>query len=242
MSYLRRNCYFVRHSERADQIDKKQWLSSMPDDPNRNPDDYHNDTTITDHGVTLAKTVAHTLVTKDIIPNIGDNKVIFASRMRRCVQTAYYIAKELNIPIILSSGLALTVTAVSRRGVDKFNFWSIADIKQYCQGVVVINGDNYDEIASLPEGTLPKIALSKASWYEALDSIVLNQYIPSIIVLHSEIIYTLAESDVKPPADAPYCCIGDVTFVPGKPGHNGKYDLSELYDYEGTKIFSEYGV
>lgn len=60
---------------------------------------------------------------------------IFCSKLTRAVQTAYYIALELGLPIILSQGFAQTAAAVTR--VPDYEFLNISELQQLCPGTKV---------------------------------------------------------------------------------------------------------
>ena len=229
-------CYLIRHSERLDKIDKERWLEEVHSNSSRDPKDFSIDTSITENGILLARKAAKTLANNVPSSDLSNIKVIFSSRMRRCIETAYYIAKELNLPLCISRGLALSVSSVNKKGPDHFDFMSIEDIRQYCDGITVIDGDNNDDIETI-NNTYNEVfittKLSKLSWYEALDSITLN-YTNSITVLHSEVIKSLTKSNI--PIDIPYCCICRFIVQLSSVGRGGKYELRGIYDCEGNNI------
>ena len=230
-------CYLIRHSERLDKIDKELWLELVHSNTSRHPKDFSIDTSITENGILLAQKAVNTLTNNVSSSDLSNIKVIFSSRMRRCIETAYYIAKEVNLPLCISRGLALSVSSVNKKGPDHYNFMSIEDIRHYCDGVTVIDGDNNDDIEAINntynEVIIITTKLSKLSWYEALDSITLN-YTNSITVLHSEIIKSFTKSNV--PVGIPYCCICKFIVQTSGVGRGDKYELKSIYDCEGNSI------
>lgn len=54
----------------------------------------------------------------------GTISCIYCSRLQRCIQTAYEVAKILNVPIFISTGLAQTAKAIEQLDVKiVFNFY-----------------------------------------------------------------------------------------------------------------------
>lgn len=200
--------YVVRHSEREDEVNKKEWENTVERiyrlhrSPNqRNKLYFSQDPPITrERGRHYAEEVAVTLQGLISSSRRGDEGsvlevVLFASRMRRAVQTAYPIAQRFGIPIHLSTGLARVIPAVDR-AAGRFQFSTAQELAVDCPGVTFIDCDT--STADYP--------LSTSSWKSAVDSI--NQLVPvdaiPIIVGHRETIRGLAREKVA----TPYCCIG----------------------------------
>lgn len=137
---------------------------------------------------------------------------IYTSRLRRCVETAYPIALELNVPLVVCTGLALTALAVERRK-GLFEFHSMEDIRNFCPGVDVISCDSdvnrrhqetlccscsrsssskYDDTSGGTACVFPT-----DSWFNALTNIAVRHPV-TVIVAHRESIRNLA-SDVGLP-------------------------------------------
>eukprot|EP01039_Chlorochromonas_danica_P003961 gene3961-4333_t len=206
--------YVVRHSEREDEVNKKEWENTVEriyrlHRPNqRNKIYFSQDPPITrERGRHYAEEVAVTL--QGLISRRDDEGgaggggggsgvpqvVLFASRMRRAVQTAYPLAQRLGLPIHLSTGLARVIPAVER-AAGRFQFSTAQELASDCPGVTFIDCDT--STADYP--------LSTTSWKSAIDSI--NQLVPvdviPIIVGHRETIRGLVGEKVA----TPYCCIG----------------------------------
>lgn len=69
---------------------------------------------------------------------------LYASRLLRCVQTAYAVAKQLQVDTMyISSGLALTAAAVERwvREEDSFDHLNMDEICSICHDMVIFDCD-----------------------------------------------------------------------------------------------------
>lgn len=161
----------VRHSERIDESkileEKTSWKVAVANDTSqRHKADLYNDPILTKRGIAIAAVAAKSLrfilndcaiqtkLVGDDDSNIGsvarnisgfcsDLRIdrIYSSRLRRCIDTAYQLALNLDLPIYVSTGLALTALAVERRK-GSFEFHSRKEIRAFCPGVRVVFCDN----------------------------------------------------------------------------------------------------
>lgn len=124
---------------------------------------------------------------------------VYTSRLRRCIETAYPIALELNVPLLVCTGLALTALAVEKRGT-LFEFHNMEEIRSFCPGINVISCD--DDVsggtAVLEKSThgTPRLVPTE-NWLNALKSIA-ERHSVTVIVAHRESIRNLV-SDVGLP-------------------------------------------
>lgn len=195
---MSRKFIVVRHSERLDEVSPAQWIESVKNNNSfRDKYSLQNDTPITAVGVNIAANVAITV--RDLIlaehpntTNLSDlNIKIYSSRLMRCVQTANQLACEFNLPIHVSSGLALTAVAVRRK--SSFSFLSMTELATHCPGVVLHDCDD----AHSPH------RVSMSHWLRAIGSIIVRDEI-NIIVAHRETIRNLLGERFH----LPYCCVG----------------------------------
>ena len=143
---------------------------------------------------------------------------IYTSRLRRCIETAYPIALELNVPLLVCTGLALTALAVERRR-GLFEFHSMDEIRSFCPGINVISCDNdvnrgfhetlcccSNNSSSSSSSSSSKLEKSTGStpslvprdtWFNALTNIAVRHPV-TVIVAHRESIRNLV-SDVGLP-------------------------------------------
>lgn len=132
----------------------------------------------------------------------------------RCVQTAYQIAQELNLPIHVSSGLSLTAVAVGRRKTT-FQFQTLEELSALCPGAKLHCSDS--EASEFP--------VYKSDWLEALRDVVSRDEI-NIVVAHRETIRNLVGERIR----LPYCCIGLFVY------QNSKFFPHYLWDKDGRVI------
>jgi broad specificity phosphatase PhoE len=224
-----RRLVVLRHSERIDEVDLPLWIQMVNEEfkrnNNRNIDDFESDPLITENGKYIASDAGQTLVT-DIFSN--DNfenlRFIYCSKLRRCIETAYevskvFASKGLNIPILVSRGLALTAAAVNRKP-STFEFCDIEDIRQFCPGVEIIDCDN--------EGT--DYFIPSDNWLVAITHIV-NRNEFSFVVAHRETVRNIAGLYQK----LPYCCIAN--FSCENINENSiNFCLQQLVDKDGNPI------
>lgn len=214
------NLIVVRHGERADEVSNEWEMYCRKNVPTESFYSRKNDPVLTWDGKVQAREVS-----KKIICEVEGKKIekIFASKLLRAVQTAYEIALELSVPIVVSKGFALTAAAVAKKG-DDFEFLSLDVLKTYCHGVTLIDGDLSDnqdiskttndkftgdnssfnaenmDKSECNQTILPELIPSK-SWNESI-SYVAEKYPFSIVVAHRELIRNLACQYIR----LPYCC------------------------------------
>lgn len=191
---MSRSFLIVRHSERLDEVAPEEWVASLKDNKsNRDRYSLENDTPITARGVTLASDAAKTV--KTILStrlrnseSLRDLNVrIYSSRLLRCVQTAYQIAQELDLPIHVSSGLSLTAVAVGRRKTT-FQFQTLQELAAICPGTDLHCCDS--------EGSA--VPVTRTHWKTALQDIAARDEI-NIIVAHRETIRNLVGERIRLP-------------------------------------------
>jgi hypothetical protein len=182
----------VRHSERLDEVDEGAWKKMLAkssgrktakDDPVISPE----------RGERFALDMAKTL--KEILPRMAPDvrPVLYSSKLLRAVQTAAFVAKELNLPVRLSAGLATIIPAV-KKAAGSFEFASIDEMRSLCPGVEFIDCDQQGGNFVPP-----------SHWKDATASIVethVNEL--PIIIAHRESVRKLA-GEFK---QTPYCCLG----------------------------------
>ncbi|KAJ1434016.1 hypothetical protein B484DRAFT_446955 [Ochromonadaceae sp. CCMP2298] len=188
--------YILRHSERLDEIDPQLFLSSLQNDQSRrNKYSVENDTPITATGVDMAADAARTL--KALVlsryptgTSIDELPItLYCSKLTRCMQTAYQVARELNRPIFASSGLAMTALAVKKR---PFTFLDMPSLGNLCNGVQVHCCDAPEHERHVPVD----------NWLRAILQVARRPGI-NIIVAHRETIRNLSIN-----IRLPYCAIG----------------------------------
>ncbi len=198
------------------------------------------DTPITRQGVRIAKTAAKSLrrLLEDYhqqahsanVEEIGDENIItanntlkirlYSSRLQRCIQTAYVIARKCNIKTIyIATGLALTAQAVEEIGGDKFDFLSFQEIGNLCHDMKIIDCDN-GRVYYGPSfmGTTEEVRVERSEhticsnqWLYAFRDIIhhpvedeMNTY--KVVVIHRETIRNLLPFYDR--CRLPYCAIG----------------------------------
>jgi hypothetical protein len=236
--------FIVRHSERIDESknasEKADWKMLVENDKSqRNKSDLQADPILTTRGLEIASETAKSIAVilenmklKDYnetqitaapdLPSLAAESIVrkpaiecvYTSRLRRCIETAYPIALELNVPLLVCTGLALTALAVERRR-GLFEFHSMKEISSFCPGVNVISCDNDvcrgfletlcccsnssnssgSELKKSAGGT-PSLAPTE-SWFDALTNIAVRHPV-TVIVAHRESIRNLV-SDVGLP-------------------------------------------
>jgi hypothetical protein len=122
----------VRHSERIDEVDPEAWFETASSKLKKGMNTHtqnsiFNDPFLTENGIKLAYQTAKTL--KKSLVNNKKEIVLYTSKLTRCVQTAHMIAMELNLPLHVSSGLALTAKAVADSN-GNFVFKTIEELTQ----------------------------------------------------------------------------------------------------------------
>ena len=187
----------VRHSERIDESKVADEIASWKLEvangtTRRHKMDLYNDPILTRKGVEIAalaaKSLRHLLShdSQKKIPCQGDCNFtsvsqnvsgscsglcidrIYSSRLRRCIDTAYQLAQELELPIYVCAGLALTAVAVERRK-GSFEFHSMTEIRAFCPGVQIVSCDGDDFDGALEIGTSNNCATChRVLWEENL--------------------------------------------------------------------------
>jgi broad specificity phosphatase PhoE len=213
--------YVVRHSERLDEVDLNTWLElaereRLSDSNIRNHNDYINDPPITQNGKDIAREASLSLLRYD---NITDINVIYCSILRRCVETACIIAQQLQIPICVSKGLALTAIAVRKREM-KFDFIRFEKLSELYPGVSFIDGDDKNDEVHYVESN---------SWDDSVKSVASKGSV-NLIIAHRETIRDLAGVRYR----LPYCGIGTFDYDP----QTCNFNLVTLHDCHGNDILN----
>mmetsp|Transcript_15767 Transcript_15767/g.15916 ORF Transcript_15767/g.15916 Transcript_15767/m.15916 type:complete len:231 (+) Transcript_15767:112-804(+) len=204
----------VRHGERLDEVDAGLWekmCSSQLSD--RNMFSLINDPPLTDpNGIAMATEAAQSIASIFHARNIVIDK-IYASRLSRAYQTAYPIAQKLNLPIYISSKLALTAVAVGRsKGTYEFDTMDV--IRSFCSGVSIIDADMEDDIPQSLE------------WSDSINYITSKERY-SLIIAHRETIRNMAEQFVR----TPYCCIAMFSKISAD-----HFQLDEIFHRDASPI------
>lgn len=150
----------VRHGERLDEANPSEWIAKTQEayqgaknSTMRLQDCMLNDAPLTDSGIEMAKEAGMCMKKLSEEPNtpLTGMKCIYSSRLVRAVQTAYEIAKALDLPLVISSQLSCTAVAVSdfahpdnskRNGWQGFEFVSLEELKSLCPDVKVYSLDS----------------------------------------------------------------------------------------------------
>jgi hypothetical protein len=262
----------VRHSERLDEVDAasfKLHVISESQKAVRHVKFISGDTPITQTGVEIAQEGGKFLsryflqaVERGKIPTRTPTVRIFASRLLRCVQTAYEIAKVLNVSVIyLSKGIAWTALAVqeSEERGHPYHFLSIDELNaRYCPGIHFEDCDlpahpyhiptddwlqAFGRVNQLPllmpQDTRLSFSAAAGSSTESMsdDSCVIN-----IVVAHRETIRNFLDERRR----LPYCCIAPmkVKTHTGKvieDGNGRKYQKVKKDDFQVKAIYSPNG-
>jgi broad specificity phosphatase PhoE len=206
--------YICRHSERIDEADEEVYLAwkesiDCQNDTRRPKKDIKKDPVITEQGVLYAQTLGSTLST--VVELQSTVSCIYCSRLHRCVQTAYEVAKVLNLPVYVSTGLSQTAKAIETLdSKEGFQFLSIEEIRELykdvqwscCDESHDTNGAKLSANAII---TSPQVPWK--DWLSPLKYIAKNNKI-SIVVAHRETIRKLVGTKVA----TPYCCFGIYDF------------------------------
>ena len=192
--------------DEASKIDYQLWLESIDTMTNttRPINDIKKDPIITSQGILFAQTLGLTL---SRITELQDVTCIYCSRLKRCIQTAYEVAKILNLPVYVSTGLSQTAKAIEELdNKNGFQFMPIEEIKETYNEVQWFCCDqSYDQNGvKLSDGVLtdcPQVPWQ--GWLSPLKYIAQNNKI-SIVVAHRETIRKLVGEKLT----TPYCCMG----------------------------------
>lgn len=189
----------VRHGERIDEVKGNQWYDDCKKLHGSKPKiEYSsrvNDPPLTSNGVSMAKECSLT-IRDHLIGQKQYVECIYSSKLIRAVQTAYEIALELAVPIVLSKGFAMTAAAVRKMG-DNFQFLSMEEIKKLCPLVDLVDGDvnvhgaNQEVVETVP-----------SHWSKSIEYLTEKRKF-SIMVAHRESIRNLVGD---PRISTPYCC------------------------------------
>lgn len=211
----------VRHGERADEASPQEWYDFVCSTYASEEIRYFrlNDPPLTRNGELQASNAAETLsgyIASHCLPVTH----VFCSRLTRCIQTAYPIAKRLNLPLVVCSGLALTAAAVERcqRKKKKFQFISIDEIRRLCPDVQVFDGDEAnDAMSKIPHNT----------WKDPI-SFLESTFSTSLIVAHRETIRNL--SGIY--QNIPYCAFALIKSI----RFDNTFKIDRLVTYTGENI------
>lgn len=246
--------WIVRHSERLDEVDSSSFkihVNNESQKTSRHIKFISGDTPITPTGALIAQEGGKFL-SRYFGQAIDRRKIltttpivrIFASRLLRCVQTAYEIAKTLNVSVIyLSKGIALTALAVqdSEERGKPFHFLSIDELKaSYCPDIHFEDCDvathpyyiptndwlqAFGRVNQLPILMTQDTGLSFASSRSSSET---NEpYVINIVVAHRETIRNFLDERRR----LPYCCIAPMKVKK----HSGKEVLQAGKVYRKVK-------
>jgi broad specificity phosphatase PhoE len=220
MTEFHRKVYIVRHGERLDEAEPGVWERHCERKHNKTEMYYRvNDPPLTRSGSEQAAQVAKS-IRKEVL-NSGV-QFVFASKLLRAVQTAYPIAMQLQIPLIVSRNFALTAAAVEMR--PDYRFLDITELQTLCPGVTVIDGDHEDSHES------HRLPLADA-WHHAIEHVVTTHQV-SIIVAHRESIRNMAQMHLA----TPYCCYGEFRFPADEPPRYQHASLHRLLRPSGKRL------
>jgi len=203
--------FICRHSERIDEADESlynEWLQQVDSliDCKRPKKSIKRDPILTEQGIRFAQILGQSL---SRITEIRNVTCIYCSRLHRCVQTAYEIAKILNLPVYVSIGLSQTAKAIETidiKNSDSFQFLSLQEIRESYSDVIWNCCDesydkNGEKIIDNVNNNGPQIPWNE--WKSALKYLAQNNT-TTIIVAHRETIRKLGGKNLK----TPYCCYG----------------------------------
>jgi len=187
-----RTIYIIRHGERWDEVDKRAftiWNDALKS--KRKIAHRLSDSPLSENGHDMAEIMSQTMA--DVVIKDLKKVVIYCSRMHRAIQTAYRLAKKLNLPLCVSSGVSRIVAKTNNfiETEGSFDFLSMDEIREFCKGIEVKNVD----------GEVPT-----SGWLEALGAIGrrnMDTNTVSIVVAHRELPRKLEGYRAK----TPHCCI-----------------------------------
>jgi len=209
----------IRHSERLDEVDITEWkriCRTASELQSRDMYSFSNDPPLTSpNGTGIACLAAETISTMVLSDGFNISRV-YASKLRRAYETAYPLALKLNIPMYVSSGLALTAIAVHQSN-GQFQFQSLDEIQSKCSGVQIID---CDVIEDMPHSLV---------WSDYINHIA-EMHTHSMIVAHRETIRYLFGQYVE----TPYCCIANFTML----GAN-EFSLNQVLCPNGVPVMDE---
>lgn len=250
--------FIVRHSERFDETDKegfKVHLENESSKSNRHIKFVDGDSPITPNGEQIAVSAGKTLylLIGHHLTKKPKKKVvirIFSSKLLRCVQTAYHIAKVLHIPTVyLSKGLALTASCVERseRNDEPFHFISVSELQStYCRDITLEDCDDCNHVYHIPShhwlqaiGRITQLSKNDDEENDAL--LVVN-----IVVAHRETIRNFGITRRQRRRRLPYCCIAPmkVTTLKSNPLEGfvemkqEQFQIKALFQPEGELLQS----
>ena len=212
----RSRMYICRHSERIDEASKcdyEAWKESIDalENTRRPKKDIKKDPIITEQGSHFAQTLGSTL------SNIGELQgtvsCIYCSRLQRCVQTAYEVAKVLNLPTVyISTGLSQTAKAIeqldSKEGFQFLSIEEIRDLYKDIQWYCCDESYDLDGVKLLANTVVNSPQVPWRDWLSPLKYIAKNNTV-SIVVAHQQTIRKLVGAKIS----TPYCCFGIFDFI-----------------------------
>lgn len=144
---------------------------------------------------------------------------LYSSRLQRCIQTAYVIARKCNVrTIYIATGLALTAQAVDDIGGDQFDFLSFEEIAILCHDMKIIDcdtgrvyyGPDYAPAPNEIRVDQVPCLINRRQWLYAFEDIKnhpiedeINTY--KVVVIHRETIRNLLPFYDR--CRLPYCAI-----------------------------------
>ena len=168
--------YVIRHSERVDEANVNWWLRHVKNGKYSRPNlAVFGDPPITENGIQIAKEMSismkrHLEVTHSITPTNASTtlRCIYSSRLIRSVQTAYELAKVMNVPLVISSKFSRTAGFIKQydtedgapTGCYGYQYTSLRDIRKYCKDVMVYSDDgDINEVDCYADYTNPNYTL-----------------------------------------------------------------------------------
>lgn len=209
----------IRHGERMDEVYEhaETWRNSCVQKYHNCENTFycrHNDPPLTENGKLQAVEVAQALK-QELLDAPEKPQVIFSSKLIRSLMTAYEIAKELSLPICVSSGLAMTAAAVRDARMiieDEYSFLSIEEMRSLCPGVELIDGDKgvFQAPENIEEGGDDEqpCSIPCKNWEKALHFMCNWKF--SVVVAHRESLRMLSEEELL--LHIPYCAYGIFKF------------------------------
>lgn len=201
-----RKLVVVRHSERLDEVDSKGWYKTASESTCRRAKQYlFDDPPLTQNGHSIAALAVDVAFPEVSVFNhdIGSSSLsinkVYCSRLVRCIETAAAFAKRYDLPLFVSSGLAIHALAVQKsRG--HFDFLTIDEIRELLaeHKLNIVDCDDSASPHYLP--TARELFEQNLGMLVPIHA-VLRREEASLIVAHRETIWQLVREKRK----TPYC-------------------------------------